>query len=58
MIKRNYHADYDISGSDSVGMKMAVFWVAVPCNLVEVYRRFKGDCCFHFQLDDHCPDMT
>jgi hypothetical protein len=21
-------------------MKMAVFWVVVPCNLVEVYQRF------------------
>jgi hypothetical protein len=23
-------------------MKMAVFWVIVPCSLVEVYRRFRG----------------
>jgi hypothetical protein len=25
-------------------MKMAVFWVVAPCNLVEVYRRFRSDC--------------
>jgi hypothetical protein len=28
-------------------MKMAVFWVAVPCSLVEVYLRFRGSCCLH-----------
>jgi hypothetical protein len=22
--------------------KMAVFWVATPCSLVEVYQRFRG----------------
>jgi hypothetical protein len=33
----------------SASMKMAVFWVVVPCSLVEVYRRFKGDCCLHHQ---------
>jgi hypothetical protein len=27
-------------------MKMAV-WVVAPCNLVEVCRRFRGDCCHH-----------
>jgi hypothetical protein len=27
---------------------MAVFWVVVPCSLVEVYRRFRG-ACFHHQ---------
>jgi hypothetical protein len=26
---------------------MAVFWVVVPCSLVEVYQRFKGPCCRH-----------
>jgi hypothetical protein len=25
-------------------MKMAVFWVVVPCSLVEVCRRFRGNC--------------
>jgi hypothetical protein len=23
-------------------MKMAVFWIVVPCSLVEVFRRFRG----------------
>jgi hypothetical protein len=23
-----------------VGLKMAVFWVAAPCSLLEIYRRF------------------
>jgi hypothetical protein len=26
-------------------MKMAVFLVAAPCSLVEVYQRFRGPCC-------------
>jgi hypothetical protein len=30
-------------------MKIAVFWVVAPCNLVEVYRRFRGACCLHHQ---------
>jgi hypothetical protein len=30
----------------AVSMKMAVFWVVAPCSLVEVYRRFRGACCF------------
>jgi hypothetical protein len=30
-------------------MKMAVFWVAVPCSLVEVCRRFRSACCLHQQ---------
>jgi hypothetical protein len=30
-------------------MKMAVFWVVAPCNLVEVYRRLRGACCLHNQ---------
>jgi hypothetical protein len=24
---------------------MAVFWAVAPCNLVEVYQRFRGTCC-------------
>jgi hypothetical protein len=32
-------------------MKMAVFSVVAPCSLVEVYRRFRGTCCFHHQDD-------
>jgi hypothetical protein len=31
---------------------MAVFWVVVPCSLVEVYIRFRGPCCLHHQGDD------
>jgi hypothetical protein len=33
-------------------MSMAVFWVVVPCSLVEVYRRFRGTCCLHHQGDE------
>jgi hypothetical protein len=29
--------------------KMTVFWDAAPCSLVEVYRRFRGACCFHHE---------
>jgi hypothetical protein len=29
---------------------MAHFWVAAPCGLVEVYRRFTGPYCFHHHL--------
>jgi hypothetical protein len=32
-------------------MKMAVFWVVVPCSLVDVYRRLRGTCCLHHQGD-------
>jgi hypothetical protein len=31
----------------AVNTKMAVFWIAVPCSLVEVYQRFRGPCCLH-----------
>jgi hypothetical protein len=27
--------------------KMAAFWAAVPCNLVEVWLSSTGDCCLH-----------
>jgi hypothetical protein len=30
-------------------------WLVALCNLVEVYRRFKGACCPHHQ-DTHCHD--
>jgi hypothetical protein len=33
----------------AVRKKMAVFWVAAPCSLVEIYQRFRGPCCFHHQ---------
>jgi hypothetical protein len=33
-------------------MNMAVFWLVLPCSLVEVYRRFSRDCCLHQEGDD------
>jgi hypothetical protein len=32
-------------------VKMAVFWNVAPCNLVEVYRSFRGACCLNLQDD-------
>jgi hypothetical protein len=32
-------------------MKTTVFWVVAPSILVEVYRSFRGACCFHHQDD-------
>jgi hypothetical protein len=29
----------------AANMKMAVFWVATQCSLVEFYQRFRGPCC-------------
>jgi hypothetical protein len=29
----------------AASMKMAVFWVVVPCSLVEVYQRFRVSPC-------------
>jgi hypothetical protein len=40
----------------AASMKMAVFWVVVPCRLVGVYRRFIGSCCLHHQGDKSSPD--
>jgi hypothetical protein len=34
----------------AVSLKVVVFWVVVPCSLVEVYRRFKGACCLLIAL--------
>jgi hypothetical protein len=33
----------------AVSMKVAVFWVAVPCSLVEVYQHSRGACCLQQQ---------
>jgi hypothetical protein len=33
-------------------MKMTVFWDIAPCNLLEVYRRFRSFCCLHHQGDE------
>jgi hypothetical protein len=32
-------------------LKMAVFCVVAPCNLVKVYRRFRGVSCLHHKGD-------
>jgi hypothetical protein len=42
----------------AVSTKMAVFWVVAPCNLVEVYQRFRGPCCLHHQGDESSPSST
>jgi hypothetical protein len=36
-------------------MKMAAFWVVAPCNLVEVYRCFRG-ACWHYHKGDRSDD--
>jgi hypothetical protein len=36
----------------AASMKMAIFWVVAPCNLVEVYRRLRGICCRHHHGED------
>jgi hypothetical protein len=33
-------------------MKMTVFWDVAPCSVIEVYRRFGGAYCFHYQGDE------
>jgi hypothetical protein len=33
----------------AVTTKMVVFWVVVPCILVEGYLCFKGPCCLYLQ---------
>jgi hypothetical protein len=38
----------------AASMKMVVFWVVVPCGLVEVYWSFRVTCCLHHQWDDGC----
>jgi hypothetical protein len=37
----------------AASMKMAVFWVLVPCSLVELYRRFRGAFCLHHHRPDN-----
>jgi hypothetical protein len=38
----------------ATNIKMAVFWVAVPCSLVEFGRRFRHAYCLHHQDDNSC----
>jgi hypothetical protein len=40
-------------------MKMAVFWDVAPCSSVQIYRCYRGACCFHHQGDDlpHCTSQ-
>jgi hypothetical protein len=40
----------DLRFRTAVSVKMAVFWVAAPCSLIEVYQRFRGPCCLHHQI--------
>jgi hypothetical protein len=39
----------------AVNTKMAVFWVIVPCSLVEVYQRFRCPCCLYHQGVEQGP---
>jgi hypothetical protein len=39
------------------GMKMAAFWIVVPCGLVEVYGRFKGTFCVPLPVTYHFPNF-
>jgi hypothetical protein len=43
---------WDFRFSQQASVRMAVFWVVAPCNLVEVYRHFRGACCLHQQGDE------
>jgi hypothetical protein len=37
---------------------MAVFWVAAPCNLVDVYRRFRCAYCLRHHSDEYAVRQT
>jgi hypothetical protein len=39
----------------AANMKMSVFWGVAPCDLVQIYRRFRGSCCLQYQDDDSSP---
>lgn len=44
--------EYDYVGFEvliSVSPKMANFWIVAPCRLEQVYKRFRGFSCFHYQ---------
>jgi hypothetical protein len=40
------------------GMKKPVFWVVAQCSLIEVFRRFRGACCLHPQVDGSTTQKT
>jgi hypothetical protein len=48
--KQHRHVRFQVITAAS--MKMAVFWVVVPCSLLEVYQRFRSACCLHHRPDD------
>jgi hypothetical protein len=50
---RNEYVGFEVL--TAVSTKMAVFSVVAPCNLVEVYQRFKDPCCLHHQGDSQGP---
>jgi hypothetical protein len=37
----------------AASMKITIFWDVAPCSLVEVYRRFRGAFCLHYQGDEY-----
>jgi protein subunit release factor A len=37
---------------------MAVFWVVAPCNLVDVYQRFRSACYLHNQGDESSSETS
>jgi hypothetical protein len=43
--KQMSEPDYD----KNITMKIVVFWVVEPCNVVAEYQRFGGLCCLHLQ---------
>jgi hypothetical protein len=35
----------------ATSMKTAAFWDVAPCSTVEIHRRFRSTCCFHYRAD-------
>jgi hypothetical protein len=31
---------------------MAVFWFVALCSLIQVYSRFRGACCVHYEVNE------
>jgi hypothetical protein len=50
-VNSNTSTHFGFEVLSAVSTKMAVFWVVASCSLVEVYRRFRGPCCLHHQLE-------